>query len=249
MEMELAISTGLIIGLVLGLTGAGGSIVAVPLFMLLLGLSLNDAIGLALGTVAISAFISLLSPLGHKPRHWKLGLALASLGMLTAPWGRWLGAQINEQLLLTTFTLLVIYLGLRMWRQPEPALPHTHQTGRIDLFIVAGLVLGFLSGLFGIGGGFLIIPLLTLYMGVGMKEALGTSLLVIALVSSSGFISHITWVAPVPLTTLFVVSSGSIAGIIVGAFAAKKIAVPKLQKVFALSVIGLTAISFSKAFI
>jgi len=119
---------GMIIGLVLGLTGAGGSVFAVPLLMLLAGMPMADAVGISLGAVAASTTYGSLRNLVQKqsaPLLWKPGAILAGAGALTAPLGKWLGLQITESCLVSGFSLLAMVIALRMWlgasKHPESA--------------------------------------------------------------------------------------------------------------------------------
>lgn len=264
----MTILVGLIIGLVLGLTGAGGSIFAVPLFILLLDLSINDAMGVSLGAVSVAALVGVLLRNNQRDLAWQPGLILATAGMATAPVGRWLGAQTEELVLLAGFSLLATTLAVRMWKQASEnqkatynlrasvtlsaaknTTPPKQYIQKPVYLIFAGLLCGLLSGLFGVGGGFIIVPLLTLYAGMDIKQAVGTSLFVIALVSAAGFAFHLLEVASVPTDMLLHTSIGSILGILLGTLIAKRLAGPKLQKLFAFSVISLMALIVSRTII
>ena len=113
----MSVLIGLIIGLVLGLTGAGGSIFAVPLLMLLLGLPINDAIGIALGAVAVSALIGTLGNWRAQYILWVPALSLGLAGALVAPIGKYLGSQLPPTMLLMGFCLLAFIIAGVMWRQ------------------------------------------------------------------------------------------------------------------------------------
>ena len=118
--------------------------------------------------------------------------------------------------------------------------------------LTGGLLVGLLSGLFGVGGGFLIVPLLTLYLGMGIKQAVGTSLIVISLISAAGFSAHLlqtNQTNPIPREILLYTCGGSIFGIISGTQIFRKISGPKLQKLFAIGVIILMTISVLRALV
>jgi len=264
----MTIAVGLIIGLVLGLTGAGGSIFAVPLLILLLDLSVNDAMGVSLGAVSLAALAGVLLRNNQREIAWLPGLILATAGMATAPVGRWMSAQINELVLLAGFALLAVILATRMWKQAcdneqetlhlraniaASDTEHTtsakeYTTNPIGL-IFAGLLCGLLSGLFGVGGGFIIVPLLTIYAGIDIKRAVGTSLFIISLVSATGFAFHILEISAVPTDMLLHTCIGSVLGIYLGTVIAKRLAGPKLQKLFSFSVISLMALTVARSLI
>jgi len=258
---------GVSIGLVLGLTGAGGSVFAVPLLLLLGQLPMSTATGIALGAVAASTLYGSFSNWRGGQILWLPGLILAMVGALSAPLGQWLGLRLPELWLLLGFNLLAAVIALRMWlnaaRNPQTAgvvragnfsdtprpalLCNLSKSGQFQLrprctagLIIGGLIVGLLSGLFGVGGGFLIVPMLIMLSPISMSQAVSTSLVIIALVSSSGFATHIvlsgaldknTWI---PFTQ---VAGGGITGMVIGQAISHKIANAKLQKIFAVSLL------------
>jgi uncharacterized membrane protein YfcA len=260
---------GTIIGLVLGLTGAGGSVFAVPLLMLLGGFTIDTAVGISLGAVAASTLYGTLRNIRSSSALWLPGLILAGVGALAAPLGQWLGSQVPALGLLIGFNFLAVIIALRMWlsaiRTPEFAkvvragnfsqqqksgmLCKLSPTGQFELrprcltgLLIGGGVVGLLSGLFGVGGGFLIVPLLLALSPITMAQAISTSLVIIAIISGSGFGSHLmlnnSHLSNSDfLTTLALVSTGGIVGMIVGQLLSQKIATPLLQKIFSISLI------------
>ncbi|WP_331346531.1 sulfite exporter TauE/SafE family protein [Cellvibrio sp. UBA7661] len=269
---------GLFIGLILGLTGAGGSVFAVPLLLLLGGMSMADATGISLGAVAATTiYASLRNSVSRKqvPLLWKPGLILALSGALTAPLGKWLGMQLDELWLVSGFSLLAAIIALRMWmsarNNPQAAsvvragnfaatpspdhLCNLNPTGQFELrprcvtgLLIGGLVVGLLSGLFGVGGGFLIVPLLLALSAVSMAQAVSTSLFIIALISSSGFISHVALSENQHWDWLLLVAAGGLVGMMIGQAVSHKIANVWLQKLFAIGLlIAAGAMFFSTA--
>ncbi|MBB3168990.1 sulfite exporter TauE/SafE family protein [Simiduia aestuariiviva] len=260
---------GAAVGLVLGLTGAGGSLFAVPLLMLGLGLATGEATGLALGAVAVSAIWGVVSRLPRKEVVWLPAIVLALSGALFAPAGRWLAVQIPDHLLMLGFVGLVIWVAARMWRQAqrepdsasvtrarvggavatgEQPLCQFSDSGRMELrptclmgVLLGGAITGILSGLFGVGGGFIIVPLLVLLTGLSMGAAVATSLAVIAVVSTSGFASYLWFGAAVNYELLLWLSGGGVLGMIAGSLLAQRLAGPKLQRLFVFMMLILTA--------
>jgi uncharacterized membrane protein YfcA len=280
----LEICVGIIVGLVLGLTGAGGAVFAVPMFVLLLGFSPNDAMGASLGIVSISAMVGVFVRLNKKIICIGTAFAMLVGGALFAPVGRWLGSKTDETMLMIGFSILALFIASRMWRQARAQ----RRQASLDVSVIepikpqgwvmlgAGSATGLLSGLFGVGGGFFIVPILTLYGRMDMRRAAATSLLVIAVVSSSGFISHLVmkmmsdsqhYVISVDakmstfdrlsdwynliyraagIADLLYIALGAIIGMVIGSKMSSKVTGPRLQEAFAVSVIGLMVVSLSK---
>ena len=261
---------GIVIGLVLGLTGAGGSVFAVPLLILVLSLPVNDAIGIALGAVAISALYGTLNNWRYKSILWIPAIILGTTGVLFAPVGKLIGNQLSPTLLLFCFNCLAIVIALRMWRQaskhPEQAnvIRSGHMTPEsfvgpvcrmsttgqfewrprcVGSLVIGGLVVGLLTGLFGVGGGFLIVPLLLFLSQVSTQQAAGTSLLIITVVATSGFISFTATAPHVDWPLLFLIAVGGVVGMFVGRKVGYKIASAQLQKIFSISLITIALIT------
>lgn len=278
----LEIAVGIVVGLILGLTGAGGAVFAVPMFVLLLGYSPNDAMGASLGVVSVSALVGVIVRLKKKVICGGTALAMLLGGAALAPVGRWIGSQTDEKMLMTGFSLLALFIASRMWRQARAQ----KRQASLDVSVIeplkpqawvmfgAGCATGLLSGLFGVGGGFFVVPILTLYARMDMKRAAATSLLVIAVVSSSGFISHLfmkllegsrryvgsaeasvslneqaqVWFQLIysAASDLLYIVLGAIVGMIVGSKLSGTLSGPRLQEFFAISVICLMVVSLSQ---
>jgi uncharacterized membrane protein YfcA len=185
----LGLSLALIIGISLGLLGGGGSVLTVPIFHYILGYGVKSSIAMSLAVVGVTSGAGALGRLQAGELNGRAVLTFAPVAML----GTFLGARLAllvpsiAQLVLFAVTMLVA--AFFMWRgRPSdaaaPARPH------ILLVALIGGAVGILTGLVGVGGGFLIVPALVLLLGVPVKEAVGTSLGVIALNSASGFAGY-----------------------------------------------------------
>lgn len=275
----IALLVGCVVGLVLGLTGAGGSLIAVPLLMLLLAVPVAEASGLALAAVAVSAWVGAIPRIAKGRLAWGPGLVIALSASLVTPVGRWLAQVINEQWLVVGFSLLVVWVAVQMWRQAQTHPDDTynlrasalidHEDTRVIcrnnpdrpwvlggrcvvMAALGGLVVGLLSGLFGVGGGFLIVPLLVLLARMPMDFAVSTSLLVIALVSTSGFIVHLNHLADaqaIDLLLLVKLAAGGVAGMFIGGLFSKKLAGPRLQQLFAVFLLLISLLMLVKKFL
>lgn len=197
----LAILLGALTGLSLGLTGAGGGILAIPALVLGLGFTMSTATPIALLAVGCAALLGALDGLRKKIVRYRAALFMAAIGALCTQPGLWLGKVLPERALLISFALLMLWIASKMLRRPQsisdPPLskpcelnPHTgrfYWTPRSSLTLaLIGATAGLFSGMLGVGGGFLIVPLLRRYSNLGMHSIVATSLLLIALVSLSG---------------------------------------------------------------
>ncbi len=179
LEAALAVLCGGAVGFVLGLIGGGGSILATPLLLAVVGLPPHAAIGTSALAVALNAFINLLSHARAGNVRWKEGSLFAVAGVIGAALGSSLGKAVEGQRLLFLFAILMIVVAIQMLR------PSARGSGGGDAprgfsplrLVGFGLAVGVLAGFFGIGGGFLIVPGLRAASDLSMIEAIGTSLL------------------------------------------------------------------------
>lgn len=236
-----ALAIGAVLGLLLGLTGAGGSLVALPL-LLSLHLPLRDAIGVSLGAVAMSAAIGAIPRARQGMVAWRPVLLLTLAGWPGNAVGQWLGRFIPESALILGFCLLVLWSAWRMWR--GAGLPQRCSGPLRSAPLVAiGVGVGLLSGVMGVGGGFLIVPALLWFTPLTMLGATATSMAVIALVSGGGFLLYLTGAQP-PMTLLGGLAAGGAIGVLCGNVLAVRLRGATLQRLFALM---LVAVSLSLA--
>jgi uncharacterized membrane protein YfcA len=252
---------GAVVGLSLGLTGGGGAIFAVPLLVYGLSVDARQAVGISLAAVGITSLVGFLGRWTAGQVEVGTGLVFAAAGMVGAPVGSWLSMRISESLLLTLFAGLMIVVAVRMWRKNERPLVlrdvrldvdegptcRRDAMGRLRLTTpcaallgVVGVAAGVLSGLFGVGGGFIIVPALVLFSGMAIHRAVGTSLLVIALVSGAGVAAHLWAGRDIPLDTTLYFVGGGVMGMIAGIAVSRYLSGPALRRVFAVA-IGLVA--------
>ena len=267
---------GVVIGLVLGLTGAGGSIFAVPLLVLLLDFPVQMAAGLSLSAVCISALVGVLFRLRSRQIEWLPALVFAVIGSAAVPFGGAISQHLNDLLLLCSFSVLVCIIAIRMWRQAS-LVPEATASVRAHAPKLAGLgghavcgsdalslknfrfacflrvalaagLTGILSGLYGVGGGFVIVPVLVSLLGMDIHKAVATSLLVIAVVSGVGFVSFATRTSLDP-NLLGLLALGGVLGMMLGLLLSRAIAGPVLQKIFAVMMLLLTLVMLLSHFI
>lgn len=229
-----ALAIGAVLGLLLGLTGAGGSLVALPL-LLSLHLPLHDAIGVSLGAVALTALIGALPRAWRGQIAWRPVLLLAAAGLPGSAAGQWLGRLIPEALLVLGFCALVLWTARRMWRGVSPVSHGQSRVRNLPLLAI-GLGVGLFSGLMGVGGGFMIVPALLAFTPLSMLHATATSMAVIALVSGGGFMIYLTHAQP-PFLLLAGLALGGAAGVLTGNSLAQRLGGHTLQRLFALMLV------------
>lgn len=256
--IALASVLGALVGFSLGLTGGGGAIFAVPLLVYGLQMPAREAVGVSLLTVGGTALVGFVQRAGRGLVEFPTGLLFALAGMIGAPAGAWLAGQIPQAVLLGLFSLLMLVVAVRMWQQAASAerrWPATAERGgptcrrdprgelrmtsRCALLLgLVGLGAGVLSGMFGVGGGFIIVPALVMFSGMRIERAIGTSLLVIALISAAGTASHLLAGKQLTLSIAGLFTLGSIAGLLAGSRIAHRLAGPTLQKTFASAIVA-----------
>jgi uncharacterized membrane protein YfcA len=233
----LAVLSGSAVGLVLALIGGGGSILATPALLYVVGVANpHMAIGTSALAVSVNAFANLVNHARRGNVKWQCAGVFATAGVAGAAAGAALGKLTDAQILLPLFAVLMIVVGALMLIPRKVATEsHVHLDARNAPRLVAyGLGVGALSGFFGIGGGFLIVPGLIAATGMNMIQAVGSSLLSVgsfgaATAASYAFDSLVDW----RIAALFI--GGGVAGGLVGASFAQRLAKSRgaLQRVFA----------------
>ncbi|WIY06612.1 sulfite exporter TauE/SafE family protein [Amycolatopsis mongoliensis] len=205
MTILLAAAFGLVIGAALGLLGAGGSILAIPALVYGVGLPLSAAIPTSLLVVAVSAAGGLVARWRSKVIRWPVALVFAAASVPAAFGGTALGKLLPDRWLLIAFAVLMAVVAIRMLvAAPERDGACRTSTGGVNWrscvpkALAVGAVVGVLTGLFGVGGGFVIVPALTMLLGLTAPEAVATSLVVIVLTSVGGLAAHATTMPDLP---------------------------------------------------
>jgi uncharacterized membrane protein YfcA len=190
-----ALALGLIVGIVLGVVGGGGSIIAVPALVYGVGMSPAEAIPTSLLVVGLSSLAALL-PRFREGINWPVVALVGAAGIPAAWAGAAVGRLLDPNMLMLAFAAIMVIAGVRMLVRTKES-EGSCSTGPTRAFrscapkaVAVGLLVGFLTGLLGVGGGFLITPALTILLGLRMKEAVGTSLAIIVINSAAGFSAH-----------------------------------------------------------
>lgn len=180
----------LLIGISLGLLGSGGSILTVPVLVYLVGEPEKVAIAESLGIVATISLVGAIPYAIRKEVHWKNVFYFGIPGMAGTYGGAVLSVFLTGSMQLMIFATVMLIAAVMMIRKPKELQVKDKQAS-IWLLITEGLVIGVITGLVGVGGGFLIIPALVLLGGLSMRIAVGTSLFIIAAKSLLGFYKYV----------------------------------------------------------
>jgi uncharacterized protein len=245
--ITLALALGAVIGVLLGLLGGGGSILAVPALVYALGLDIQQAIPISLIVIALASAVGALPKVRAHQVQWRLAAVFAAAGIPATFVGTAIGRHLPQPAIMIGFAAVMIAAGVRMlvdrgdtgtackvgneginWRRCVPR------------SIPAGFLVGLLTGLFGVGGGFLIIPALVLMLGVEMPIAIGTSLLIVVANSAAGVISHLHGASVNGSITIAFVGT-AIAGSLIAGHLGTKIDTHRLQHWFAYLVFAVAA--------
>lgn len=241
MRFFLSLILAIFVGLSLGLIGGGGSILAVPILRYVVGVGAKEAIAMSLFIVGIVSIIGLIP-------HWRKGnvnLPVALSFIPPAMIGAFFGAKItrlpfiNDTIQLVSFGVIMLLASVFMIIKsnnssleiPEKTVGKNKLTKRIFFTLIQGFGVGVLTGFVGVGGGFLIIPALVLVGGIPMKEAVGTSLLIIATNSASAFMGYWNQVS-LDWGVMIAFAIASSLGIILGANIGQRFEAKLLQKAF-----------------
>lgn len=217
--ISLLILTGMIVGFLLALTGGGGSVVCVPLLLYLV--KMKDAhmvIGTSAMAVAVSALINLFTHASGGNVRWKTGATISLIAVVGAGLGASLGKMVSGQYLLLPFSVLMLVVAFVMLNKSRKTSPATPLPDRKSPHFItsytAVFIVGVLAGFLGIGGGFLVVPLLVWLFGFTMLEAIATSLIVVFAMGISTSISYALADKVEPVTTVLIIVGGMIGGVV-----------------------------------
>lgn len=230
----------LLVGLSLGLLGSGGSILTVPVLIYLAGEQEKVAIAESLGIVGAISLAGFVPYAFKKQVHWRSVILFGLPGMAGTYGGAMIAGYVSGTFQLMLFAAVMIVAAIMMFRDGKK---RVEVDGEVTIqhawwkIILEGLAVGILTGLVGVGGGFLIVPALVLLGGLPMSLAVGTSLLIIALKSFSGFFKYMDVLANLELSMnwhlILVFSLIGAVGSMVGKTVGGKISNTKLKKGFA----------------
>ncbi|WP_150466999.1 sulfite exporter TauE/SafE family protein [Francisella sp. SYW-9] len=235
---------GFICGIALGLTGGGGSILAVPLLIYGVGLDFHNAVTISLLVVGFTAIFGIAVNYKNQDIHYIAAVVMIITGIIFAPIGSYISQALSDNLLMLSFSILMIVIGIwslikaKVMSSSDKSVCKSIGPKCIIALLISGGIVGTLTGFFGVGGGFLIVPALVFITAMPIKRAINTSLLVIFVVSISGFASHygqtsVNWY----IASMFII--GGAIGMLIANKIKKKLNDKVLQTIFAVMLVVL----------
>lgn len=238
----LAIPLGIAIGLVVGAIGGGGGVLALPVLVYLLGEEVGPAASASLVVVAVAAGVgaSALAARGHV--CWRIALTFAMPAAAGSLLGTLASNEVSAEVLILTFVPIMLIASAATWqraRQVSSEEAGACPQARAGRIVVAGVGVGLLTGFFGVGGGFMIVPVLILWLGFSFRRAVATSLVILTLTGLAALASHLAVgaVIDVPVTVSLALSTAL--GALVGSFYAQRVPQALLGRAFAVVVAAL----------
>ena len=234
------LALALLVGITLGLLGGGGSILTLPILTYVAGVAPKSAIAASLFVVAVTSAIGVSAHARAGRVRWRTGLLFGAAGMLGAYGGGHLAGHLPARTLMLAFAaLMVVAAGFMLrGRRATAAAARELAVGKV---VVIGAVVGLVVGTVGAGGGFVVVPALVLLGGLAMDAAVGTSLLVIAMQSTAGFVGHLGH-ARVPWPLTLGVTAAAVAGSFVGGSLAGRVPPAQLRRAFGVFVLLMAAL-------
>jgi uncharacterized protein len=261
------IALGLFIGVVMGLTGAGGGVLAVPALVSLMGWSMQQAAPVALVAVACGAVIGTIEGLQRGLVRYRAALLMAAAGVPFTVLGQSLAQRAPEVWLKAVFSAVLILVAFRIFNQSGNALNDEAQAGgklhavaRIDpdthrfvwtwptAFLLSGMgmITGFAAGLLGVGGGFILVPLLARFTPLTMHSIVASSLMVMSLVSLVGVANALHQGLNLPLQATSTFAVATIVGMLIGRSVVNKLPAQTVQRSFAVMMLAVAAMMIVK---
>lgn len=266
--MMLSLLFGMAIGALMGVTGAGGGILAVPALVAGLGWSMQQAAPVALIAVAGGAALGAFDAWRRQLVRYRAALLIAAIALPFTSLGIRAAQLLPQRWLLLLFACVMLAVALRAWLCSHADAPDTTgmqaapgavgrinpDTGRFHwnrrtalLFGTIGAIAGFMTGLLGVGGGFIIVPMLQRFTNVSMHGVVATTLLVIALVGSSGIAMAVSHGAEIAWPAALLFAGATAAGMMVGRRHVHRLSGRQVQRAFAVVVFGVACWLFVKA--
>ena len=254
---------GVGIGLVVGALGAGGGILSVPVLVFVLGMAPHDATGASLVVVGLTAIVALRHPAQQGNVRWREGLTFGAVAIVGAALASRLSLFVPERTLMLSFGALLLIVAIVMARRAyttrleenvkergptlagQPSEPEP-QPSRLALVLAASAT-GLLTGFFGVGGGFLAVPMLVIALGMPMRAASGTSLLVMIMTSAAALLARIGTPTHIDWPSVLIFAAGTVLGGMAGGPLSAKARPSSLTALFAVLLAGVGVLTLATA--
>ena len=235
----LAIPFGIIIGLIVGAVGGGGAILALPVLVYVLGEPVGPASTASLIVVAIAAGVGAGSLARHGHICWRIALIFSAPAAAASLLGAVANAAVSGPALILAFVPVMLLAAAATWRRAgadqgddEGDCPPTSY----PRVLIAGFLVGLLTGFFGVGGGFVIVPVLTLLIGMGFRRAVATSLVIITLTGLAALASHLVAGAKPDVAITVALAASTAVGALLGTLVSQRLPQAALGRGFAVVV-------------
>lgn len=254
---------GVGIGLVVGALGAGGGILSVPVLVFVLGMAPHDATGASLVVVGLTAIVALRHPAQQGNVRWREGVTFGAIAIVGAALASRLSLFVPERALMLSFGALLLIVAFVMARRAyttrleenakergatlagQPSEPEP-QPSRLALVLAASAT-GLLTGFFGVGGGFLAVPMLVIALGMPMRAASGTSLLVMIMTSAAALLARIGTPTHIDWPSVLIFAAGTVLGGMAGGPLSAKARPSSLTALFAVLLAGVGVLTLATA--
>ncbi|WP_354697360.1 hypothetical protein DSM112329_02984 [Paraconexibacter sp. AEG42_29] len=232
-----AVTLGLLIGVVIGMLGGGGAILTVPVLVYALGQDVHTATTTSLLVVALASGVGAWGQARHECVCWKHTSAFAPTALAGTVAGTALNQLVGATALLLLFAGLMLAAALATWNNGAAATEGVIGTQcppvQRTRVILAGLGVGFLTGFLGVGGGFVIVPVLAVLLAMPMRGAIGTSLSIVTIVSACGLAAHLVSGSTIDFGIAVPLAAGCIAGAVAGPQFGRRVSAQHLAHGFA----------------
>lgn len=234
-----AAALGLAIGLIVGSVGGGGAILALPVFVYVLDQPVGPAAAASLIVVAVAAAVGAGTLAGRDQICWRIAAGFAPPAAIGAVLGTAASTAVSALLLVLAFVPVMLVASVATWQRagadagdedgpcPQPRLPR---------LLAAGFAVGLLTGFFGVGGGFVIVPLLTLWLLTGFRRAVATSLVIITFTGVVGLVAHLLTGSEIEVGVTAALAVPTAIGALVGSRLSTRLPAAALGRAFAVVV-------------
>jgi uncharacterized membrane protein YfcA len=262
--MEIVVALGVLIGAIMGIMGAGGGILAVPVLVAGLHWSMQQAAPVALVAVAAGAVVGAIDGFKHRLVRYKAAILMAACGIPMTHLGQLWAHALPQHVLMGGFAALMLMVARRFYQQAQ----HTSHasddvltlafisdtTGKfiwtpLTSLVLAGIGLftGLMTGLLGVGGGFLIVPLMKRFTNLALPGIVATSLFLISMVSTGGVVNAVISGAALPWFETSAFGVAMVSGMLTGRHMSRKLNPQQVQLGFALLLLALSCYMMFKA--